>query len=116
MVVYIAAWYVLLLGFGHTRSMVAGGVLLVGAGLVQSVAMISMASTLLIGAHERFRGRVMGVRTLAVYGLPLGLMAAGVLVARIGFRPSVTFYCVAGLACTALIATRWRSSVWSAAA
>ena len=112
MVVYIVAWYVLLLGFAHTRTIVAGALLLVAAGLVQSVAMISMATTLLIGAHERFRGRVMGVRTLAVYGLPLGLMAAGALVARVGFRPSATLYCAAGLACTALIAFRWRSSLW----
>ena len=111
MVIYIMAWYLLLLGFGHARSMAAGVLLLVVTGLVQSIAMISMATVLLNAAHERFRGRVMGVRTLAVYGLPLGLMASGVLIARIGYAPTVTLYCALGLAATALIAFRWRSSL-----
>jgi len=32
----------------------------------------------------------MGVRQLAVYGLPLGLMASGVLIERIGYPATVT--------------------------
>ena len=35
-----------------------------------------MAVGLLRDSGDRFRGRVMGVRTLAVYGLPLGLMTS----------------------------------------
>jgi hypothetical protein len=39
--------------------------------------MISMTGSLLTAAGDRFRGRVMGARMLAVYGLPLGLIGAG---------------------------------------
>jgi hypothetical protein len=67
-------WYAVLLGF------------------VQNVAMISMTASLLTAAGERFRGRVMGVRMLAVYGLPLGLIASGALIDLIGIR--------------------WRASLW----
>jgi hypothetical protein len=109
MLLPIVAWYVLLLGFAHARTMAAGALLLLVIGLVQSIAMISMASILLSTARERFRARVMGVRTLAVYGLPLGLMAAGVLVERIGYATTVSVYGVAGLAGTALVAVRMRA-------
>jgi predicted MFS family arabinose efflux permease len=112
MIVGVILWYALLLGFGHVRSMPAGAILLVLAGIVQSVAMISMAVSLLLAAGDRFRARVMGVRTFAVYGLPIGLMASGALVDRIGFPATVTLYCAVGALFTALIGLRWRAHVW----
>lgn len=112
MVVYVAAWYALLLGFGLVGTMALGALMLFVIGVVQSVAMISLAAVLLNAANERFRGRVMGVRQLAVYGLPLGLMASGVLIQRLGYAPTVTGYCMAGFVCTVLIAVRWRADVW----
>ena len=112
-IVNAGAWYVLLLGFGHVTSMGWGVLGLVLAGIVQSIAMISMAGTLLHAAGDRFRSRVMGVRTLAVYGLPIGLMASGALVDRVGYAATVTVFTVAGLGFTALIGFRWRADVWS---
>jgi hypothetical protein len=112
MIVGIAIWYALLLLFGHVRTMGVGLLVLVVAGVVQSVAMISMSVSLLREAGDRFRGRVMGVRMLAVYGLPLGLLTAGALTAHIGFPSTITLYCLAGLGGTALMAIRWRASVW----
>ncbi|MBI2529185.1 MAG: MFS transporter [Candidatus Rokubacteria bacterium] len=114
MVVTILAWYALLLGFGHARTLTTGALLLGFGGFAQSIAVISMATTLLAAARERFRGRVMGVRMLAVYGLPLGLMASGLLIERMGYATTVTLYCAAGLGCTALIAVKWRASLWGA--
>ena len=111
MVVNALAWYALLLALGFTRTIGAGAFLLGVAGLVQSFSMISLAATLLNSTQQRFRGRVMGVRTLAVYGLPLGLMASGALIARVGYTPTVALYATAGLAFTALIALRWRASL-----
>ena len=113
MVVYTAIWYALLLAFGHVTTMTAGIAVLIVTGLAQSIAMISMAASLLRAADDRFRGRVMGVRSLAVYGLPLGLMAAGALVERIGFPGTITVYSAIGLALTGLIGAKWRASVWA---
>jgi MFS family permease len=107
-----AVWYVLLLGFGHARSLGAGLVTLLAAGFVQNVAMISMTATLLAAAGEGFRGRVMGARMLAVYGLPLGLIASGVLIERIDYPLTITASATLGLACTVLIGARWRASLW----
>lgn len=109
---YTAIWYALLLGFGHAHSLGAGLVTLLAAGFVQNVAMISMAATLLAAAGDGFRGRVMGVRMLAVYGLPLGLIASGALIGQIGYPLTITASAAVGLACTVLIGACWRASLW----
>jgi predicted MFS family arabinose efflux permease len=112
MLVFTAIWYAVLFGFGHVRSLDAGIFTLVLAGFAQNVAMISMTASLLAAAGDRFRGRVMGVRTLAVYGLPLGLMASGALIDLIGYPLTISTLSVFGLAFTLLIAIRWRASLW----
>jgi MFS family permease len=108
----IGLWYAALLGFGRLRRLGPGVAVLLVAGLVQNLAMISMTATLLLHAGGGFRGRVMGVRTLAVYGLPLGLLAFGVLVEHIGYSLTLTLASGVGLVFTALIAVRWRGSLW----
>ena len=112
MLVYTMLWYALLLVFGHVRSLGAGVVLLLLAGFVQSIAMISLMGTLLAVTGDRFRTRVMGARTLAVYGLPLGLIGAGVLIDHIGYPLTVSVCCAVGLGLTLLIGLRWRASMW----
>jgi MFS family permease len=110
--VYTVVWYALLLGFAHVRTL-GGGILLLGvAGFVQNVAMISMAGTLLAFADERYRGRVMGVRTLAVYGMLPGLMVSGALIERIGYSLTITGCAAVGLLFTLLIGMKWRASMW----
>jgi MFS family permease len=110
--VHTMIWYTLLLAFGHVQSMAVGITVLLAAGFVQSVAMISMTATLLGAARDRFRGRVMGVRALAVYGLPIGLMASGALIERIGYPLTVTISAAIGLLFTLLIGLRWRAAMW----
>jgi predicted MFS family arabinose efflux permease len=107
-----AAWYVVLLGFGHVESLGPGIATLVLAGFAQNVAMIALAATLLGAAGASYRGRVMGVRMLAVYGLPVGLLGAGLLIDRLGYPLTITVAALLGLAFTVLIGVRWRGSVW----
>ena len=67
------AWHALLLAFTHMPTMPGACAMLVLAGVAQSLSMVPMAVMLLHIAGARFRGRVMGVRMLAIYGLPMGL-------------------------------------------
>jgi len=110
--VYTAIWYAILFAFGHLTRMGPGLFALVVAGFVQSIAMIAMTADLLNAADERFRARVMGVRTLAIYGMPLGLMSAGVLIERIGYAMTISVLSLVGLVFTLLIGIRWRTSLW----
>jgi hypothetical protein len=54
---------------------------------------------------------VMGARMLAINSLPIGLMIAGPLIQRIGFRTTITIYAVSGLILTLAIALHWRKSL-----
>jgi MFS family permease len=113
--VHTLLWYALLLVFAHVPTLGPGLLVLVATGFVQSVAMISMTGTLLTASGPGFRARVMGVRSLCVYGLPIGLIASGALIERIGYPLTVTAMAVAGLVVTALIALRWRAAMWGRA-
>jgi MFS family permease len=112
MIIFAFAWYALLLLFAYMPGPAGGRVVLVLAGFAQSLSLVPMSVMLLHSAGERFRGRVMGVRMLAIYGVPLGLLAAGGLIDRIGFIQTASLYCVIGLALTLLIALRWRADLW----
>ena len=63
---------------------------------------------------RRACARVIGVRMLAVYGLPLGLLAAGLLIPRVGYRNALTLYTTLGLGVTILIGLVWRAALWRA--
>ena len=67
------------------RACAAASALLMLAGFAQSFCIVALTVLLLRTSHERFRGRVIGVRMLAIYSLPLGLLAAGASIERIGF-------------------------------
>jgi predicted MFS family arabinose efflux permease len=112
MIMSTACWYVLLIVFAHMQSMPAAIACLMLAGFAQSFSMITLAVILLRSAGERFRGRVMGVRMMAIYSLPIGLLIAGPLIERFGFAPTATLYAGIGLMCTLLIALRWREELW----
>jgi len=105
-------WYGMLLVFAQIRSMPAAIVCLLLVGFSQSLTMISIAVILMRSASEHFRGRVMGVRMLVIYGLPLGLLAAGALIDEVGFTATATLYAAAGLALMMAVALRWRADLW----
>jgi Na+/melibiose symporter-like transporter len=105
-------WHVLVLIFAQTESLPAGIVMLMLSGLAQSLTMVSHTVILLRASSQRYRGRVMGVRMLAIYSLPVGLLVAGVLIDWIGFRATASLYAVVGLVFTVLIAVHWRASLW----
>ena len=71
-----------------------------------------MAALLLRNAAPEFRGRVMGIRMLAIYGLPIGLLMSGPLIGRWGYPVTATLYCLIGLAFTLFIAVHWRQHLW----
>jgi MFS family permease len=112
MITSTAVWFVLLIVFAHMQTMPAAIACLMLAGFAQSFSMIPLAVILLRTAGDRFRGRVMGVRMLAIYSLPLGLLVAGPLIERLGFTPTATLYAAFGLMCTLAIAVRWREHLW----
>lgn len=105
-------WYAALLVFAQVQTELAAIACLGLAGFAQSLTMISIAVILMRTANEHFRGRVMGVRMLAIYSLPLGLLAAGSLIEAIGFATTATLYAAAGLTLMLAIVLHWRADLW----
>jgi hypothetical protein len=116
MLVASAVWFVAILLFGQSRAMAVGLVLLFLSGVAQSLCMTPLAAVMLRAASDEMRGRVMGIRMLAIWGLPLGLLAAGPVIAHLGYAAATVLYAGAGLAATIAIGYRWRAALWDRAA
>jgi MFS family permease len=113
MIGFCLVWYSMTLIFAQMSGPAGGIPMLILAGLAQSLGMVPMSAMLLRNSGAQFRGHVMGIRMLMIYGVPIGLMISGPLISAYGFRATATLYCVIGLVCTVLIALRWRAHVWN---
>jgi len=116
MLIATALWFCLLLLFAPTNHFLLGVTLLMCAGFVQSISMIPLAAVMLRSTEPQYRGRVMGMRILAIWGLPVGLLAAGPLIDVIGFVWTAAIYSGLGLLATLAIALKWRDALWSKSA
>lgn len=104
----IVAWHIGLLVFAFLPSLAWSLPVLALFGMATSVAMITMQTVLMTSTTSEFRGRVMGVRALAIYGLPLGLLGGGWIAEQFGVRASLVVLGGLGLAMTAGAVLRWR--------
>jgi predicted MFS family arabinose efflux permease len=116
MIVCALCWMSCNLLFSWVTTPLQGELVLFVSGLFQSFCMIPMSVILLRVTDPAVRGCVMGVRMLAVYGLPLGLLVSGPLVDWAGFPLTGSFYSVLGIVFTVVIAVWWRLDLWSRAA
>jgi predicted MFS family arabinose efflux permease len=105
-------WFSLLMLFGPTTHFLIGVLILICAGFVQSICLVPLAAVMLRVIEPQYRGRVMGLRILAIWGLPVGLLIAGPLIDSVGFVATTILYSGLGLAATIGIAFKWRSSIW----
>ena len=113
---FVAAviWHLLILIFIQMKDLNGGIVMLFLCGVTQSLTMVCHTVILLRTTSQRFRGRVLGVRMLAIYSLPLGLLIAGALIERIGFRWTATLFACTGLLFTVIVGVKWRACFWNA--
>ncbi len=109
-------WFGIVLALAQVTSFALGLCLMVAAGVAHNFCLMPLAAVMLHGSEEHMRGRVMGMRMLAVLGLPVGLLVAGPLISAVGFAATVTLYAILGLALTLAIALTWRAALWHRAA
>jgi MFS family permease len=114
LIAFGVAWYAMLIVFAHVPTPAIGIPVLVLTGLTHSLGVVPGNTMLLRNSDERFRGRIMGIRTLAIYGNLPGLLLSGPLIAAFGYPATATFYCGIGILITLIIALRWRNVLWRA--
>ena len=112
MLINLVVWYIMLAIFSWIDSRTGALVVLFFVGIAHSFAMTSMSVSLLGFTNELVRGRVMGVRVLAIYGVPLGLLASGFRIEYFGYLSFMYMYVVLGILVTVIIGAKWRSSIW----
>ena len=112
MLIGAAVWFVSIFLFGQVHSLPLALALAFIGGAVQSWCLVPLAVVMLRGASDDMRGRVMGMRMLAIWGLPLGLLASGPVIAHIGYAACTALYAALGLAATFCIGWRWRGAIW----
>lgn len=105
-------WFATLLVFANTPHQIPGIVMLFLAGCSQSIATVPMVAVLLRTSNEHFRGRIMGIRMLAIYGNVPGLLIAGQAIGHFGYPLTASLYCVFGIIFTLLITFAWRRHLW----
>jgi Na+/melibiose symporter-like transporter len=103
------AWYVLLAGFVLSPSAPMAMALLAASGAAQSFSMLAVAILLLRATGAQMRGRIMGVRMLAIYTLPVGMLIAGAAIPLTGYHAAALAMLGAGALMLAAIAWRWRT-------
>ena len=108
----IIVWYALILVFAQQGTKLPGLCVLILIGLIHNTSMLAMSVTLLRTTPAQFRGRVLGVRKLAVYGLPTGLLGYGVLIEWVGFPVAVSTCAVIAATLSVVIGVRWREVIW----
>lgn len=105
-------WFGLLMLFGPTTHFALGVALLMCAGFVQSIVLVPLAAVMLRATEPQYRGRIMGMRILAIWGLPVGLLIAGPLIDTLGFVWTTFLYTLMGATATLAIALKWRKALW----
>ena len=112
MVLAGAVWFAVDVLFAFSTHLGVGMALLCLAGLAQSLSMTPLAAVMLRATEPAYRGRVMGMRMLAIWGLPLGLLLSGPLIGRWGYVATASMYSALGLLLTGAMAVYWRAHIW----
>lgn len=116
MILSASVWF----GAGLVFSLVSvpwlGVALLALIGVSQSLCVTPLAAVMLRQTDPAYRGRVMGMRILAVLGLPIGLLLSGPLIDLFGFTLTWAIYSLIGLTCAVAMMFVWRTSLWDKSA
>jgi Na+/melibiose symporter-like transporter len=115
-IIFSVVWLAVLMIFAQLRIPLGGCAMLVFAGWAQSMGQIPMATMILRATDEQFRGRVMGIRMLAIYGNLPGLLLSGPLISALGYSSTAALYAAFGITVAVLVSYRWREHLWRTAA
>ncbi|MCZ6538911.1 MAG: MFS transporter [Chloroflexi bacterium] len=107
MVLGSIAWHVLMLVLALSLPLWLFSLILIVWGFSGGMTFVAMVVGLLRAAPAEFRGRVMGIRTLGIYGLPIGLLLGGWIAEEVGAQAMIGVLGGIGLTATLIAAIVW---------
>ena len=100
-------WHVAIFSIAFSTYFYVSVSIVLLAGIFQSFSMVIMAMLILRYTSEDMRSRVLGVRQLAVYGLPLGLVISGFVSENFDLVAALIGNAVVGLLLLAFVLITW---------
>ena len=100
-------WHVAIFSIAFSTYFYVSVSIVLLAGILQSFSMVIMAMLILRYTSEDMRSRVLGVRQLAVYGLPLGLVISGFVSENFDVVAALIGNAVVGLLLLAFVLITW---------
>lgn len=100
-------WHVAIFSIAFSTYFYVSVSIVLLAGIFQSFSMVIMAMLILRYTSEDMRSRVLGVRQLAVYGLPLGLVLSGFVSENFDVVAALIGNAVVGLLLLAFVLITW---------
>lgn len=107
LLITVIAWHLLTVPLALDMSFGMALPLLFAWGIFAGASFVALMVGLLQMTEVRLRGRVMGLRVLAIYGLPLGLLMGGWLAEEFGARTMITVHGLLGLGLTLVAVAVW---------
>ncbi len=108
MLAFSVIWHLMVVVFSlmpEFQWALAGGFVM---GVAQSFCIIPLTVFLLGNVDPAIRGAILGLRAMAIYGLPVGLMIAGALLGTsVGLVGTAVLFACVGIGATAAIFLRW---------
>ncbi len=108
----VLGWLIAVLFFTRSQWMDLSLAILLVAGVSQSFGVVTMDSLLLRLCPVELRGRIMGVRSMTVYGMPMGLLLAGALASVLGAPTAIAIIAAGGVAMVVVVAL-WLRGLWT---
>lgn len=96
-------WHCIMLTTSIVKSKLFLSIILFMYGVAGSISMISMAVLILSIAQKDMIGRVIGIRQLAIFTLPIGLIISGYLIDIVGILISLQVVTILGLLLTLIL-------------
>ncbi|MCH9674735.1 MAG: MFS transporter, partial [Gammaproteobacteria bacterium] len=103
----LVIWHLVLFGFAFIETPTWGIPVLGLIGLLSSLVMVPLASALIFATDVEYRARVLGLRQLAVVGLPIGLLITGTLVDVYSVAVALASVALAGVGAGVWLLLRW---------
>ena len=96
-------WHCIMLATSIVKNKLLLSLILCLYGIAGSISMISMAVLILSIAQKNMIGRIIGIRQLAIFTLPIGLIISGYLIDVIGIVISLQVVTISGLILTLIL-------------
>ena len=96
-------WHCIMLATSIVKNKLLLSLILFLYGIAGSISMISMAVLILSIAKKNMIGRIIGIRQLAIFTLPIGLIISGYLIDIIGIVISLQVVTISGLILTLIL-------------